>query len=290
MMKKFNPLEIFFWTCRRKERDVVNLYNKLSDLMQLATEGNMLNFGYWNSNTKNPIEAQKQLCTIFGKKAQLNSNQHILDVGSGFGSPSIQWSIDYSAMKISCININFSQLQSSLIKTKNEISKNSAFFNFVNSTATKLPLKNESVERVLSLEAAQHFKPLKNFISESHRILKHNGILALTIPVLLESDSNSIKNLGSLYFTWASEHYSKDFLKSTLEQEHFEIKTFENIGNHVYPPLANYYAENRSTIQEKILKHYPSYIEKILYRSLNKMKEVSEKKIIDYVLVSCIKK
>ena len=289
-MKKLNPFEIFLWTFRRKEKDVVNLYDKLSDLMQIATGGDMLNFGYWDSETKTPLDAQKQMCTIFGKKAQLDSNQDILDVGSGLGSPSIQWSEEYSGIKSSCININYSQLHSSTIKAKNEIPKNSKNLSFVNATAPTLPFTNASVDRILSLEAAQHFKPLKNFISESHRILKNNGMLALAIPVMVDDDSNSIKNLGSLSFTWSSEHYSKDFLKSTLEEEQFEIKTLENIGNNVYQPLANYYIENREKIKEKILKKYPSYVEKILFRSLNKMKEVSEKKIIDYLLVTCIKK
>ena len=39
----------------------------------------------------------------------------------------------------------------------------------------------------------------------------------------------------------------------------------------------------------KILEKYPSYVEKILYKSIQKMKHVSEKKIIDYVLISCQK-
>ena len=33
------------WTFRRNENDVVNLYNTLSPVMQLATGGDMLNFG-----------------------------------------------------------------------------------------------------------------------------------------------------------------------------------------------------------------------------------------------------
>ena len=36
------------WTFRRNEKDIVNLYNTLSPVMQLATGGNMLNFGCWD--------------------------------------------------------------------------------------------------------------------------------------------------------------------------------------------------------------------------------------------------
>ena len=290
-MKKINPLELFLWTFRRKEKDVVNLYDSLSDLMRLATGGDMLNFGYWDEKTRTPLDAQKKMCTIFGKKALLSSEQNIVDVGSGFSSPAIQWSLEYSPVKLSCVNINFTQLHDSIknvnksIKTDN-INEN---FNFLNATATTLPFEKESVERVLALESAQHFKPLKNFISESYRILKKNGILALAIPVMAENHYASMIKLGSLSITWPSEHYSTEFVNSNLKQERFRNIDLQKIGSNVYEPLAKYYIENRESIKNKILQYYPAYVEKILFKSLNKMKQVSEKKIIDYILVSCQK-
>ena len=290
-MKKINPIELFLWTFRRKEKDVVNLYDSLSDLMRLATGGDMLNFGYWDDETNTALEAQKKMCTIFGKKALLESNQHIVDVGSGIGSPAIQWSIEYSSVKLSCININFTQLLSSIDNVNKTIPTNNIKnFNFVNATATTLPFENESIDRVLALESAQHFKPLKNFISESFRILKKNGILALAIPVMAENHNASILKLGALTFTWSSEHYSKEFVESNLKQEGFKNIDLQKIGPNVYESLANFYIENRNSIKNKILQYYPAYVEKILFKSLNKMKQVSEKKIIDYVLISCEKK
>ena len=290
-MKKINPIELFLWTFRRKEKDVVNLYDSLSDLMRLATGGDMLNFGYWDDETNTALEAQKKMCTIFGKKALLEPNQHIVDVGSGIGSPAIQWSIEYSSVKLSCININFTQLLSSIDNVNKSIPTNNIKnFNFVNATATTLPFENESIDRVLALESAQHFKPLKNFISESFRILKKNGILALAIPVMAENHNASILKLGSLTFTWSSEHYSKEFVESNLKQEGFKNIDLQKIGSNVYEPLANFYVENRNSIKNKILQDYPAYVEKILFKSLNKMKQVSEKKIIDYILISCTKK
>jgi ubiquinone/menaquinone biosynthesis C-methylase UbiE len=290
-MKKINPLELFLWTFRRKEKDIINLYDSLSDLMRLATGGDMLNFGYWDEKTTTPLEAQKRMCTFFGKKAILEPNQNIIDVGSGIGSPAIQWSLEYPSIKLSCININFTQLLASINNVNKSFTTNNIQnFNFVNATATTLPFENESIDRVLSLEAAQHFKPLKNFISESFRILRKNGILALAIPVMTENHNITISKLGALTFTWSSEHYSKDFVESTLKQEGFSNIDLQKIGSNVYEPLANFYIENRNSIKNKILKYYPAYVEKILFKSLKKMKEVSEKKIIDYILISCIKK
>jgi ubiquinone/menaquinone biosynthesis C-methylase UbiE len=290
-MKKINPLELFLWTFRRKEKDVVNLYDSLSDLMRLATGGDMLNFGYWDDKTRTPLDAQKKMCTIFGKKALLSSEQNIVDVGSGISSPAIQWSLEYSPVKLSCVNINITQLHDSIKNANKSIKADNINenFNFLNATATTLPFEKESVERVLALESAQHFKPLKNFISESYRILKKNGILALAIPVMSENHSASMIKLGSLSLTWPSEHYSTEFVYSNLKQERFRNIDLQKIGSNVYEPLAKYYIENREPIKNKILQYYPAYVEKILFKSLNKMKQVSEKKIIDYILVSCQK-
>ena len=59
------------------------------------------------------------------------------------------------------------------------------------------------------------------------------------------------------------------------------------IGSNVYDPLADYYLLNRPKIKKSILKHYPQYIENILFKSIQKMKKASEEKIIDYVLLKC---
>jgi len=266
------------WTFRRNEKDVVNLYNSLSQLMQLATEGNMLNFGYWKEETKDPKEAQNELCKMVGKISELSSAKQILDVGSGFSAPAIQWKSEYGSIRIICVNTNFRQLNSTEIV--NGITN-------INSTSLNLPFSNQSVDRVIALESAQHFKPLDNFIFESKRVLKQNGILVLAIPVILEKQLVPSIKLGVLSLSWLSEHYSLDYVKSLLEKEGFVIIDIKNIGSNVYPQLADYYIENRESIKNKILKKYPAYLEKILFKSLVKMKKISEKKIIDYTIIKC---
>ena len=60
-------LQTILWFIRRNERDVVNCYNFLTPFFLRATGNNMLNFGYWTDYTKNPIEAQNELCKLVGK-------------------------------------------------------------------------------------------------------------------------------------------------------------------------------------------------------------------------------
>jgi len=271
-----NPIDVFLWTFRKNERDVVNLYNTMSPVMQIATGGSMLNFGYWSSEHLDPISAQENLCNIFGNLSELSTAKTVLDVGSGLSAPSKLWRDSYPDLNLYDVNINFKQL-SFLKDTKN--------IEFLNSTSTKLPFMDNSVDRVLALESAQHFKPLEDFISESKRVLMKSGFLIMAVPITLKN--SSLSKLGLLKFTWSSEHYSLDYLKNLIFSNGFKIIDETLIGSNVYDPLTDYYVENRKLLSGKILQHYPRYMEKILYNSLLKMKKASQEKIIDYVLLKC---
>ena len=276
-MIPINPFDVFLWTFRKNEKDVINLYNTLSPVMQIATGGTMLNFGYWSTKHKDPISAQKNLCTVFGDLSELSTAKNAIDVGSGLSAPSKLWQDTYPELKLYDVNINFKQLT---------FSKYQENIQFINSSSTKLPFINNSVDRVLALESAQHFKPLDDFIIESKRVLTPSGLLVMAVPIIV--GDSSLGKLGLLKFTWSSEHYSLNYLKNLLISNGFKIIDETLIGSNVYDPLADYYIENRKTLSNNILEQYPGYMEKILYKSLLKMKKASEEKIIDYVLLKCV--
>jgi len=256
-----NPLDVFLWTLRRNEKDVVNLYNTLSPVMQLATGGSMLNFGYWNDGNSDPISAQKNLCSYFAKMAELEIAKTIIDVGSGLSAPAIFWRNNFENLSINCVNINHSQLLYSGSQRNIE---------FINSSSTKLPFSKNSVDRVLALESAQHFKPISEFISESKRVLSDSGLLVLAIPVTV--NTSSISKLGILKFTWSSEHYSLKQIRHVITLGGFTISEEKLIGSSVYDPLADYYLQKRNQLKELILQQYPQYVETLLFKSIQKIK------------------
>ena len=192
-----NPVDLLLWTFRRNENDVVKLYDALSPIMEVSTGGDMLNFGYWDDSTLHPVDAQKRLCTVVGNMAEISSANTLADIGGGILGPAKIWSSQYPSLQISSVNVNFSQLAS---VDPGNISK-------LNSTARLLPFANSSLDRVIALESAQHFKPIDDFFSESNRVLKDDGILMLAIPTA--TDDSILSNLGILKFTWSSEHYSQ---------------------------------------------------------------------------------
>ncbi len=275
-LKSINLFDLFLWTFRRNERDVIRLYDCLSDIMRLATGGDMLNFGYWDSPDITPLHAQQRLCSVFGNLAQLYPNQRVLDVGSGYGAPALQWQSEHGPLDLVCLNINFDQLKNS------QTAK-------LNATAVSFPFRDSSLDRVLAFESAQHFKPLTSFVSESYRVLTDSGILALAIPVMSGTTSISMTKLGLLSMTWSSEHYSENYVLDSIKNQGFEIISLNKIGTQVYDPLSVYYEKNRNAIKAQISDLYPGYVEKILYSSIKKMQSVSQNGIIDYMLISCKK-
>ncbi len=287
-----NPFNALLWGVRRNQRDVINLYSFLSPLMSITTGSHMLNFGYWSDGIDNPSEAQENLCKIIGKLADLDSGKALVDVGSGLSSPAIFWKNEYPLLEIYCININHHHLIfANKLKKEYPIQKNSSKnlndIYLVNSTAIKLPFNKQSIDRLIALESAQHFKPLIDFVQEVNYILKRDGIFVIAIPVITNL-LNPLKNLvklGILSFTWASEHYVLNDILNILKSEKFEIIEIISIGPLVYEPLSEYYIKNRNIHLKAITSEYGSLLEHILFKSILKMGKLSQEKIIDYVII-----
>lgn len=292
------PVDVILWTLRRNEKDVIKLYNSLSPIMQATTGASMLNFGYWQGDVNSPVDAQTNLCTLVGKLADLGSCGTLVDIGSGYGAPALQWREEYKLENIICVNINSQQLINGFKMASSKI-ENQVFdarcprthITYINGTALSLPFATGTVDRIIALESAQHFKPFDRFIAESYRILQHKGSLVISMPVTVSLD-NIIKklfNLGILNLTWSSEHYGLEYVKSAIQRCRFKIMNISFIGSQVFEPLALYYTQNRKELRQKIMTNYPSYIEKILYKSLVKMMTVSKKGLIEYIVLKAQK-
>jgi cyclopropane fatty-acyl-phospholipid synthase-like methyltransferase len=319
-----NPLNPILWTARRSEHDVISLYNYLSGLMRIITKDYCLNFGYWNKGINSPREAQRRLCSLIADVSDLYSARTVLDIGSGFSVPAIYWKSLFDSLNIVCVDVNLRQLKfgvslqddlkekitfplskdntkesKSSLELKLPHSEDAEKLSFVNATSTALPFADNSVDRIIALESAQHFRPLSEFFMESNRVLEKNGIFVTAMPVIHNQEClvgnnifsevisimSSFLKLGVLSFTWMSEHYDLDHIKSQIGNAGFRSKEIELIGSQVYEPLSKYYIQNREKIQNAILKEYPSHIEKILYKSISKMNELSEKRVIDYAII-----
>ena len=130
---------------------------------------------------------------------------------------------------------------------------------------------------------------MSNWFSWLGMLVTIVGCGALIATLTPNKSDDRITKLGILSFTWSSEHYGVEHIKEKLKECDLEILNIEFIGEHVYPPLTDFYLQNRSVIKTKLVSVYPSYLEGILHKSLLKMKKVSDERIIDYVLIKCKK-
>ena len=115
--------------------------------------------------------------------------------------------------------------------------------------------------------------------------MKKSWIFVLALPVICSDVS--IRKLGILKFTWSSEHYDINLVKKLITSKGFTITDERLIGKHVYDPLADYYVNNRKFLKKSIKQKYPDFVEKILFKSILKMKKASEEQIIDYIILKC---
>jgi len=292
----FKSLTYLIWILRRRERDLISTYNYLTPIVKLANGGYTLNRGYWNENTRNPLQAQQELCKTIGEFGNFSSAKTLLDIGSGFCTPAKTWLLLYRFLNVICVDLNCYQLNDALMNNDNfQGSEKFCAINdinpiaYVNATATKLPLSDSLVDRIVTLESHYHFMPFHVFLKEVERVLKRSGFLIIASPFKIYK-SHPIKDvtrLGSVSITLQSKGFDLSYVKSVLQSQGFQVRDILFIGSHVFAPLANFYAENRSIITQAIRKDYPSYIEKLLYKLILKTKAAYEKGMIDYGLIKC---
>lgn len=270
-----NPLSALLWSLRRSERDVVKLYGAMSPMMQAAAGCDMLNFGLWDGAHHTPQSAQANLCARLASMAGLQGAQLAIDVGSGLSAPAAFWKEGVPGLEVCCINTSFAQLRDSESRGVPRL----------NATAGMLPLADSCADRVLALESPQHFRPLGRFFSESARVLRDSGVLALAVPVTTAQSPN----LGILRITWASEHYTMDHVRGEIAASGLEVAEEKMVGGSVYGPLARYYMENRDRIGPLVSAKYSWAMERVLCKSLKKMAQCARAGVIEYALVSCRK-
>jgi ubiquinone/menaquinone biosynthesis C-methylase UbiE len=259
----------------------------------------MINFGFWTHQTKSIKQAQRALCTITGKLAELDSAKKIIDIGSGFSGPAEQWALEYKFIdNLICMDISYQALKMSRVTNsrytydkklvmepsvetkvtnkKYTTNHSGAAMSIVNATATCLPFADSFADRIIALESAQHFKSFLQFIQESHRVLKKGGLIVIAIPVLTSPKAtemsckhtilDSFRNarvLGILSLTWASQHYELNRIRSIISQEHFDIKDIVCIGLSVYVPLTDFYVQDRKKFLSILMKKYSSFSKKL---------------------------
>ncbi len=230
-------------TCEHKEHwPVLNTVEEMYDsdfLIKCSLfEGGFINFGYWKKkiaqcfiSTKDRLESGKNLYRYVLNKISLSKKDCVLEVACGAGAGSQLVLHEFGPKEYHGIDASKSQIARA--RELNKIEKSKVSFQI--SSSESLPFLNESFDKIFSIEAAQHFQSLKNFIKEAYRTLKPNGTLAIsTFFALSDSASSLATELIPTVRDRVDFLYQISTVHQLLQEAGFQGIVVESIGKNVW--------------------------------------------------------
>lgn len=163
--------------------DPATWYDLLGDRVLGADPNRPLaNMGYWavggGARPSSLGEANDALFELVAGAAGLSPQvAHVVDVGCGFGSLTVRCVGQYGVRRATGVNLSTTQVAKA--RAQAERAGLSDRLEFVEASATRLPLADGSASAVVSAEAAFHFDSRAAFFREAARVLEPGGVLSM---------------------------------------------------------------------------------------------------------------
>jgi len=153
---------------------------------------------------------------------ELNNRDVVLDLGCGNGQNTLK------AAKVSeriiGIDNNQKQIRMGINEQRRFKIKNLKFI-IADLEKINLRYKNETFDIVLMLDVLEHLNNRKVILKKTHRILKRDGKLLLSVPNKNSSWKKRLKKAGLFYYTDPDHkiEYNKNEIKKELAEADFKI-------------------------------------------------------------------
>ncbi len=170
----------------REERSIGEMYDQ-TDLGACSLfAGNFINFGYWEQPVKKGmitvaqrIESEKNLYRFVINKLKISEGDKLLEVACGQGVGSALTINEFNPKEMHGIDLSKAKITRAKKINLEILEKKPGKLFFQEGSAENIPYNSNSFEKVLSIEAAQHFESLDKFAKEANRVLKPGGKLAI---------------------------------------------------------------------------------------------------------------
>lgn len=268
--------------------DVVGVYDLLST--RCPTErGLYLNLGYW-TDASDLDQASDALAMLVGEAADVGPGGTLLDVGFGFADQDMLWADRLRPDRIIGLNITASQVA----VARRRVAERGLGdrIDLRQGSATDMELPPESVDAVVALECAFHFRSRERFFAEAWRVLKPGGRLVTADILPMPNAAGALQRLQQRLSWWMvasrfaippENAYTQPTYRTKLAAQGFAEIRIDSIRDRVYAPLHQYLIRHPETL----LKLHP--LARIPARLALNFDAASIYRGLDYVLMTATK-
>ena len=213
-----------------------------------------LNLGYW-LDVDTIDEASEALALLVAKRGGMDAGDTVLDCGYGFGDQDILWMRNIKPEKIIGLNITHSQVRRARMNIAEAGLEKS--IDLREGSATEMPIDNESIDLVVSVESAFHYRTREDFFQEAFRVLRPGGRL-VTADILPMEDSDNLFRRIEQWISWnmvagkfnipQENYYLIPSYRDKLSTAGFIDIDITSIRDDVYRPLHEYLSRDRTFV------------------------------------------
>ena len=197
--------------------------------------GGFINFGYWRDvapdgaiTLEQRVASQQAMYDLVVDALAIGAGDRVLEVGCGRGLGAA------SVLRRNPTRVCGIDLMPQQVARSREANADPRL-TFEQGSAAAIPFPDGSFNRLLSVEAAQHFEDLPGFARESHRVLEPDGRFALA--TFFAADEHAAPELARLLESFATgldlAHPIEGMLEA-LRMAGFSGVAATSIGEHVW--------------------------------------------------------
>lgn len=216
-----------------------------------------LNLGYWRA-ADDVDEASENLAMLVAETGNMGAGDVVLDCGFGFGDQDILWARQCSPSRI--IGLNVTETQVTRARRRVVEAGLEHCIDLRAGSATSMPIEDGSIDLVVALESAFHFRNREDFFVEALRVLRPGGRLVTADILRMAPAAGAVDRLRQR-LSWSlvasrfniprANAYGISAYGDRLRETGFERVSVDSIRDDVYGPLHDFLARNPAFLERQ---------------------------------------